>query len=104
MGSRGTGTQLAEVTFVRRDSQIAIRLVDNTTRAVCEAAKNLGARYFVAVDPLADEPVWGVFDMVRCQYNNPTPGEWATEDPVRTFPIEALDAAVMYAVMMLGRR
>lgn len=83
-----------------------IRLHDDTTRAVCKAAKDINARYFVALDGwslVENRPVWGVFDMNRAQENNPTPGEWAIEDPIKTFPIEAKDAAVVYAVMLLGR-
>lgn len=98
----------AETVFVKRDgSTMSIRLHDDTTRAVCKAAKDLNARYFVALDGwslVRDKPIWGVFDMDRAQENNPVPGEWATDDPIKTFPRENLDAAVMYAVMMLGRR
>lgn len=98
----------AETVFVKRDgTTTTIRLNDDATRAVCKAAKDLNARYFVALDGwslVEGNPIWGVFDMDRAQQNNPVPGEWSTDDPIRTFPIDALDAAVVYAVMMVSRR
>lgn len=96
-----------ETVFVKYDgSTTTIRLNDDTTRAVCKAASDLRARYFVALDGwslVVGEPVWGVFDMERTQKDNPVPGEWSTDDPIKKFPRENLDAAVMYAVMLTGR-
>lgn len=97
-----------ETVFVKRDgSTMTIRLNDDTTRAVCQAAKELNARYFVMLDGwslVVGNPVWGVFDMDKAQENMPTRGEWSTDDPIRTFALDALDGAVMFAVMMVGRR
>lgn len=64
------------------------------------------ARYFVAVDGWSDMealPVWGVFDMRTAQRNNPTPGQWSINDPVRTFTTETADGAVMYALALMSK-
>ena len=93
-----------EVVFIQPSGFLSIRLTDGTTNTICEAARNLKARYFVAIDPCTPVvAVWGVFDMRRAQKNNPTPGQWSTEDPIKTFPFEAQDAAVMYALALAGR-
>lgn len=93
------------VTFVQPSGDLTVRLTNNTTRGICEAARTLKVRYYVAaVDYLGIEPVWGVFDMTRAQKNNPTPNTWTVGDPVKTFPLEALDAAAMYAAMLAGRK
>ena len=78
----------------------------NTTTAMCEAARNLKARYFVAVDGWDDMralPIWGVFDMRTAQMNTPVPGMWSVNDPIRTFTTETSDGAVMYAVARMSK-
>ena len=94
-----------EVTFVSPGGQLTIRMTENTTNAMCEAARTLKARYFVAIDgwsEIMNAPVWGVFDMRTARSDDPVRGQWSIRDPVRTFPVEANDAAVMYAVALLG--
>lgn len=93
-----------EVTYVGPNGALAIRMTENTTTAMCEAARNLKARYLVAVDGWNEMqacPIWGVFDMRTA--NVPIPGQWAIGDPVKTFTTEKPDAAVMYALVLMSK-
>lgn len=100
LNARMLDDQHAVVTFICPNSQMVIRLTDNSTRGVCEAARTLKARYFVyeCCWYTGLEPVLGVFDMRTAQKNNPVPGEWMLGDPIRTFPINAREAAAMWAM------
>lgn len=93
------------MTFISSGSQLEIRMMYPTTAAICTAARTLKARYFVTVDGWSDlvgKPVWGVFDMRTAQEDNPLPGAWSINDPIKTFATETADAAVMYALTMMG--
>jgi len=87
------------VTYVSGQGETTLRMSDNMLGTMCKAARQLGARYFVA----RDGGVLGVFDMRTAQHNNPAPGDWSINDPVRTFPLNARDAAIVWAFTMLGR-
>lgn len=98
--------QPQEVTYVGPDGTLSIRMTENTTTAMCVAARNLRACYFVAVDGwsmLEDAPIWSVFDMRTAQRDTPVPGQWSINDPVKTFPFDALDGAVMYALALMSK-
>lgn len=92
--------------YVGAGGQVTIRLTDHTTAANCKAARMLKARYFVASDSsyAGFEPVWGVFDMRTAQRDNPYPGAWSINDPIKMFPHDARDAAVMYALALIGKQ
>lgn len=97
------GASVATVTFVSSGAQLAIRLTGNNSSTLCEAARELKARYFIAVDGWDDTndlPIWGVFDMRTAQKDTPMPGDWSINDP-KLFPSN--DAAVMWAIAMAGR-
>lgn len=90
-----------EVTFIRPDGDMMIRMMEPTTRSICEAAQALKASHFVTADDFCiatDLPIWGVFEMRTAQKDTPYPGEWSINDPVRTFTAATSDAAVMWAM------
>lgn len=92
-----------EVIFICPGQQMDIRMSDNSIKAMCEAARLLKARYFVTADgwdAKNNAPIWGVFDMRTAQKDNPVRGEWSINDPIKTFPDTAKDAAIMYALMI----
>lgn len=84
----------SKVTFVSPGSQVAIRFMFPDTRTICEAARDLKATHFIAREGEA----WGLFEMRYAQKDTPLRGEWTVRDPVKTFPLDALDAAVMFAL------
>lgn len=102
ISTRSPGQPLRnEVTFVRSDAQIAIRLTDMTYSAIHQAARDLKSRWIVMLEQDATGgETWGIFDMRRVQKD--ITGV-VFPDPVKTFPIEAQDAAVVYAVTLQGR-
>lgn len=99
--ANSVGAKGAEVTFITPGGSIEIRLTEHSTGAICRAAKDLGARFFVTRDGWDDMhacPIWGVFDMRTAQRDTPVRGEWSINDPIRTFLTDTSDAAVMYAI------
>lgn len=94
------------VTYMCPNGALEIRMTEQNFSVICEAARNLKARYFIAQDGWSDMealPIWGVFDMRTAQRDTPTPRQWSVSDPVRTFTTETPDAAVMYALALMGR-
>ena len=90
-----------KVTFITQSGQLDIRLMDDTTNAACQAARDFGARYYITVDAvsvLGGTPRLGVFDMRTAQKDNPVRGMWSINDPIKTFALDQLDAAVMWAM------
>lgn len=101
-----TASSYREVIFICPGQQLEIRMSDPRTKALCEAAKTLNARYFVTHDGwsiVENAPIWGVFDMRTAQKDMPVRGEWSINDPIKTFPDAAKDAAIMYALMTMGK-
>jgi hypothetical protein len=92
-----------EVTFIAPTGEMVIRLMDDTYQSQCSAAETLRARYYVAVDRTDPTYPWAIFDMRKAQKGNPTPGCWTVGDPVKLFPRNANDAAVVYACMLAGK-
>ncbi len=96
-----------EVTFITPNGQLEIRMMEATTNRICEAAIVLKASHFVAVDGwsiVLDVPEWGVFEMRTAEKDTPVRGEWSVRDPIKKFPHDKPDAAVMYALALAGRR
>lgn len=90
-----------KVTFITPGAQLSIRLTEHSTAAICKAARDLRARYFIAVDGWDNMracPIWGVFDMRTAQKDDPTPGAWSIRDPIKKFSTESPDPAVMWAL------
>lgn len=90
-----------EVTFIRPDGDMMIRMTEPTTRSICEAAQALKASHFVTIEDrcvTTNQPIWGVFEMRTAQKDTPYPGEWSINDPVKTFTAATSDAAVMWAM------
>lgn len=101
MAVKNPGTY-REVTFVLFSGDITIRLAGAHFSRVWQAASDLKARYFITIeeiDMLTMLPIWGVYDMRTARQNDPIPGEWSINNPVKTFIAEKPDAAVMWAVM-----
>lgn len=101
MAAEQTRNDVREVTFVTPRGQLDIRLTRNDLNEMCNAARTLKARYFIAIDGwniCEDCPVWGVFDMKTAQHGAPHPGAWSIDDPVKTFTAPTNDAAVMWAL------
>lgn len=98
----------SETTFVKHDgSTMTIRLSEDNYGAMCKAAETLKARFFVCAiefDHRRNGCWWEVIDAHKVQKGNPTPHEWTVPEPLKRFPPGAHDAAVMYAVAMLGVR
>lgn len=95
------------VTFVTARGQLEIRLSDNNTQAICNAAETLGALYFVTQDGhcvVENLPIWAIFELARCSRNGGGPRTWSLARPTRTFTAESDDGAVMYALMLAGRK
>lgn len=102
-----SGAPYREVTFVSQSGDVTIRMSGATTARICHAARDLKARYFVTIetiDMLTMLPIWGVYDMRTARQNDPIPGEWSINNPVKTFVAEKPDAAVMWAVMRKDAR
>ena len=89
-----------EVVFLTPSGQLEIRLTDDTVDGWCRSARTLNARYFVAVDKTTADDRWGVFDMRTAERGNPIPGAWTIRDPIKTFPREARDGAIMWALTL----
>lgn len=86
---------------------MTIRLHEDHYGAICRAAETLKARFFVCAvqfDHRLNGCLWEVIDAHKVQKNNPTPGQWTVPEPLKVFPPDCLDAAVMYAIMHIGRR
>lgn len=95
-----------EVTFLAPGGAVTIGMVHNNSSNICRAAETLKARYFVARDGedlVTLSPIWAVFDLRRCHKDNPTPGVWTLARPVKSFKTETNDAAVMYALALMGK-
>lgn len=86
-----------KITFIMPSSQVAIRFMNASSTAICDAAINLRATHFIA----PEDGGWGVFEMRTAQRNTPVPGEWSINDPIKVFP--NVDAAVMFAIAVGGR-
>ncbi len=102
MGGNHPSGVYREVTFVSQSGDITLRLHSPSFSFICRAARDLKARYFVTIeeiDVLTLLPIWGVYDMRTARRNDPIPGEWSINNPVKTFIAEKPDAAVMWAVM-----
>lgn len=96
MSNRTVG---CKVTYITRGEPVTLRMQTNALRSICEAARDLRATHFITRE--GDE--WGLFEMRTAQRNNPIPGEWSINDPIKLFPLDALDGAVMYAITLRSR-
>lgn len=108
-GCRVPGSPLRnEVAFITAKGEMILRLTDQTYSAIRHTAETLGARWVVMIDDIymrgvknRNDGVWGIFDMQRVDTSL---GQVIFPEPTRTFPIDAPDAAMMYAVTVLGRK
>lgn len=89
-----------KVAFIGPGGTFEVRLMANTSTDICEAATTLKASHFVA----REGEGWGVFEMRTAQKNNPVPGVWSINDPIKVFPLDAQDAAIVYATMRAERK
>ena len=90
------------VTFVRNDGVCIERNARwLTMNIVIQSAREAKARFIIRVDDArVDLPdMIGVFDMKTAQQNNPMPGQWSINDPIRHFEPDQWDGAVMWAIM-----
>lgn len=91
-----------ETTFIMANgSTMTIRLNDSSRHAMVKAALSLGASCvvaFVAPGQAKAAPCWGVFPVWKL-------GNMSALSPSadKLFPIDAHDAAVVYAAMLRGR-
>lgn len=89
-----------EVTFIRPQGDMTIRMVRNHVDSVVEAAKTLKATYVVFADDYSmelDRPVWAVFDMTKVEKLGRT-NTYVLPIASKIFISEKNDAAVMWAV------
>jgi hypothetical protein len=96
-----TQTMQREITFIRKDGPMMIRMVDTMLGTIVDAANSLGANYVVmATDWHVVEqcPIWEVFDMRKVRKNTPTPGEKSLPPAEKQFVAATNDGAVMWAV------
>lgn len=87
-----------EVTYILAGGAMQIRHNDGHANTICDAAKALGARYFVMLDGhdnSANAPIWSIFETRRIEKML---NEWVLPVPLKTFTAHTSDAAVMYAV------
>lgn len=96
-----------EVAFITGKGSMSIRLTDQTYDSIHNTAKVLKARWVVMIDDIhmrgvknSSDGTWGIFDMHRVEISL---GQTIFPEPTKTFPIDAPDAAMMYAVSVLGR-
>lgn len=96
---------MRQTVYITPAGEMLIRHTHNDVQAICETARVLKARYFVTQDGhdvMDDQPIWGVFDLTRCDPRGGGPGVWSLAQPTRTFVADTNDGAVMFA-MALGR-
>ena len=80
-----------EVTFIKPDGEMTIRMVESDTDSIVKAARALKAHHvvFQAYRP-TPRPIWAVFEIVARQETFP--------QAIKTFVSDTSDAAVMWAV------
>lgn len=94
-------TDRREVTYITPGGDMMIRHESNNMAAMCQAAELLKASHFVTQDGFDEAqnlPVWAVFDMRRCDKDNPHPRAYSMGPALREFVSETSDAAVMFAL------
>jgi hypothetical protein len=80
-----------KVIFITPSGEFEMRNVEGTREVILDTARILRAKVFIT------HP----HDGRLCVYDTPTP--WGRSKPVKTFPPEQADGALMWALMRAGR-